>query len=222
MERCPCLQKSKHWKGVLTFQDEYFKLKNSKSFISSYNESFHAGLMKQLFAPLSRSIAPDISSTYMRSSGSFRNAKSPKSQLNWAPIFMQKKLEILPAAETLLPLATIHVPTQNNGTEQSLTLPAIPKCKETNEKDVIVMVSEDPKWTKVQKKLEVLSPLPSLPPELAGLIIMNWMQQKSFKIVHLLSYKMPQVQPKTGGSISICNGSRKSFQKKLKTCTDAQ
>ena len=108
MEGCPCLQKSTHWKGVLAFQDQYFKLKNSDSFLSSYNKSFHAGLMKQLFATLSRSIAPDISSIYMRSSGSFRNAKSPESQLNSAPIFMQKKLEILLAVETL-PLATIHV-----------------------------------------------------------------------------------------------------------------
>ena len=77
MEGCPCTQKSRHWKGIMAFQDEYFRSKNSESFISSYNESFHAGLMKQLFAPLPRSIAPDVSSIHMRSSGSFRHAKIP-------------------------------------------------------------------------------------------------------------------------------------------------
>ena len=129
MKGCPCTQKSRHWKGTMAFQDKYFRLKNSESFISSYNKSFHPGLMKQLFAPVPRSIAPDISSIHMRSSGSFRHLKSPESQPNAAPIFQQKKLKILPVAETLPP-ATIHVPTQNNGTEQSLTLPAVPECEE--------------------------------------------------------------------------------------------
>ena len=44
-----------------------------------------------------------------------------------------------------MPPATIYVPTQNNGTKQSLTLPAVPEYKETNEKDVFVMENEDPK-----------------------------------------------------------------------------
>ena len=146
MEGCPCTQKSRHWKGVIVFQEEYFRSKNSESFIS-----FHTGLMKQLFTPLPRSITPDISSIHMRSSGSYRNAKSPKSQPNAAPIFNQKKLKILPVAETLPP-ATIHVPTQNNGTEQPLTLPVVPECEESNEKDVFITKNEDPKVDKVSKE----------------------------------------------------------------------
>ena len=42
MEGCPCLQKSRHWKGVLAFQDKYFKWKNSESFVLSYIESLQA------------------------------------------------------------------------------------------------------------------------------------------------------------------------------------
>ena len=89
MEGCPCSQKSRHWKGVLAFQEEYYKSKNLESFVSSYNELLHKGL--QLFTPLSRSIVHDISSIHMRSSGSFRNAKSSKSQPNSAPIFPRQK-----------------------------------------------------------------------------------------------------------------------------------
>ena len=151
MEGCPCTQKSRHWKGITAFLDEYFRSKNSESIISSYNESFHAGLMKQLFAPLPRSIAPNISSIHMRSSRLFRNGKSQKSQPNAAPIFSQKKLEILPMADTS-PLGTIHVPTQNNGTEQSLTLPAVPECEESNKKDVFIEQNEEPKVDQVSKE----------------------------------------------------------------------
>ena len=70
---------------------------------------------------------------------------------------MLKKNEILPAAETL-PLATIHVPNQNNGIEQSITLPAVPECKETTETDAIVKVIKDPKGDQDSKEVSGLSP----------------------------------------------------------------
>ena len=139
------------------FRDKYFKSKNSKSFVSSYNESMHTGIMKQPFAPLSRSIVYDISSIHMKSSGSFRYAKSPESQPNLAPIFMQKKNEILPVAETLPP-STIHVPNQNNGIEQSPTSPAVLECEETTKIDAIVKVNKDPKVDQESKEVSGFEP----------------------------------------------------------------
>ena len=67
IEGCPCTQKSRHWKGILAFQDEYFKSKKSESFVTSYNKSMHAG------------IKHDISDIHLKSSGSLRYVKSPKS-----------------------------------------------------------------------------------------------------------------------------------------------
>ena len=91
MEGCPCPQKLRSWKGVLAFEFKYFKSKHSESFVSSYNESLHAGIMKQLFTPLQRSITHDIRSIHLKSSGSLRYIKSPELQPNSAQIFMQKK-----------------------------------------------------------------------------------------------------------------------------------
>ena len=152
MEGCPCPQKSRHWKGVLAFQDKYFKSKNSESFVSCYNELLHAGLMKQLFAPLSRSIGHDIRSIPIRSSGFFRNAKSPELQRNLVPIFTKRKTENLPTAETLPP-ATFHVPNQNNSIKQSITLISVLECKETTEIDAIVEEHEDPKVDQGSKEI---------------------------------------------------------------------
>ena len=57
--------------------------------------------MQQLFALLSRSIAHDIRSINIRSSGFFRDAKSPELQPNLAQIFTKRTTINLPAAETL-------------------------------------------------------------------------------------------------------------------------
>ena len=44
-----------------------------------------------------------------------------------------------------MPPATIHIPTQNNRTERSLTLPAVPECKESDGKAVLITENENPK-----------------------------------------------------------------------------
>ena len=222
MEGCPCLQKSRHWKGVLTFQEEYFKSKNSESFVSSYNESLHAGLMKQLFAPLSRSIAHDISSIHIRSSGSFRNAKSPELQPNLVTIFIQRKTEILPAVETLLP-ASIHVPNQNNSMDQSITLPAVPECKETTEIDAFVEVHKDPKVDQASK--EILGFEPTSFATLSTCLPNNDELEKT-KL--LLNQQLIKLQDAASAAkkqelfYQFAMEAASSFRKKWKTCAGAQ
>ena len=54
--------------------------------------------------------------------------------------------------ETLAP-ATIHVPNQNNSTEQSITLLAVSECKETAEVDAIVEEHKDLKMDLGSKEI---------------------------------------------------------------------
>ena len=149
IEGCPWPQKSRHWKGVIMFEDEDFKSKNSESFVSIYNESLHASLMQQLFAPLSRIITHIIWNIPIRSSGLFRDVKSPELQPNLAPVF---KDVILAAAEALPP-SSINVPTHIKDVRRSTTLLAVPACTETDEIDSILEEHKDLKVDQGSKEI---------------------------------------------------------------------
>ena len=132
MRSCPCTQMERYWKSVYAFQQEYAKSKELQSFLTSYDKSMHVQTMRKLFVPDPQNISQDVSSIYVKSSGSMKYIKSPEMNLNLEPVRTQNKLDFIGKAETLPP-PSIAVLNQSNNTKQPSTLPTVPEGKETAE-----------------------------------------------------------------------------------------
>ena len=129
-EELPLHPKRKVLEECLRLPAGVCKVEGAGKFLTSYDESMHVQTMRELFALDPGNISQDVSSIYVKSSGSMKCVKSPEMNLNLELVRTQNKSDFISKAETLPP-PSITVLNQTNNTKEPSTLPTVPEGKET-------------------------------------------------------------------------------------------